>query len=142
MSLTQRACQPLHHSITSTPRNDTCCRPRTAEHIPKVTYECFGLLVSRKVSANLVLRLEYDPCFGPDQTVDVHRPPSVDYSYRKGSDARFWQFDWLLWEEGQADRNGRLGESNLARERLLVVDPDGRCWPRMREPINRDPCEH
>ena len=55
VSHTPRACQPLHHSITGTSRNDTCCRPRSPEHIPKVTYECFGLLVCCKVSANFVL---------------------------------------------------------------------------------------
>ena len=61
----------------------------------------------------------------------------------KGCSARFRKVDNFLGKEGQADRNGRLGESNrFARECELVVDPDGRCWPRTREPINRDPREH
>ena len=61
----------------------------------------------------------------------------------KGWNAHFRELDELLGEEGHADRDDCLGETDrFARKCELIVDPDGRCWPRTREPINRDPREH
>jgi len=122
-SHSQPACRFKLLSITGTAWNDAGCRPRLAEHLPKVTYECLWLLVCREVSADLMLRLEHDLSFGAQQS--------------------FRRLNYLLGEEGQADRNTRLGESHhCIRSLELVVDPNGRCGPGTREPINRDPREY
>ena len=71
------------------------------------------------------------------------RQPKISIEEDTLGDAHSGEMYKVLRKEGQADRNGRLGKTNhFARECELVVDPDGRRWPRTREPINRDPCEH
>ena len=57
------------HSISSTPRNNACCGPRFAEHIPKVIHKCFWLFVRSEVSTDLVLGLEHDLSLRTQQTV-------------------------------------------------------------------------